>query len=121
MIEYLTVPTLKFDRGKLSNKELDKKVRFASKKQYSVWNNSVIDRDFYAKRALNTQTLMLEMQKYPYTVLVSFLENYKACKYWYGEPDPLGLRDLMRHGIRYDNIKNYEYALSILPLKYRNA
>lgn len=119
MIKYVTVSTLKFDRGKLSDKELDKRVRFASKKQYSVCGDREIARDLYTKRAINTQTILKEMQKYPYDMLVSFLEDYKANKYETYKKYSQGLRDLIRHG---DNdVGDYEYALSILPLKYRNV
>lgn len=117
MIKYLTVPTLKFCSGKLSGKEIDKRVRFASKKQYSVWSNSVIERDYYTKRALNTQALMAETQKYPYTMLVSFLEDRERPRYALSEKYPRGLCELLR---RYSN-DDIKYVLSILPFKYRNA
>nr|DAH63691.1 MAG TPA: hypothetical protein [Caudoviricetes sp.] len=117
MIKYLTVPTLKFDRGKLSSKEIDKRVRFASKKQYSVWGDKVIARDPYTKRALATQALMAEMQKYPYAMLVSFINDYKAGGYGVYEKYPQGLRNILSMCMY--RVADYEYALSILPVKYR--
>ena len=119
MIKYITVPTLKFNRGALSDKELDKRVKFASKKQYSAWDNRMIDRDVYTKGAIKTQMLLQEMQKYPYDMLLSFLEDYKGCKHGLNKKYPQGLCDLLMRGK--NPVTNYEYALSILPLKYRNV
>lgn len=117
MIKYLTVPTLKFCRGELSNKEIDKRVKFASKKQYSEWGNRAIERDYYTKRALNTQALMAGMQEYPYTMVISFLEDWERPRRGLYEKYPRGLRELLS---KYSD-NDIKYVLSILPFKYRNA
>lgn len=117
MVEYLTATTLKFDHGKLSSKEIDRRVLFASKKQYSVWDDKVIARDPYTKRALVTQAIMAEMQKYPYAMLVSFINDCKVGVYGSFKEYPQGLHNILN--ICMHRVYDYEYALSILPVKYR--
>lgn len=99
--------TFKFNRGAMSNEELESRNRFWSKKQFRTWDKKELEKD-----STKMQELLVALKEFSMGEIKAIRELGVGSFKVYGEKAP-------EHTVRNADQRELDYAISIAPKTFK--